>query len=71
LQIYGATQGIHDTGKFDQNAVAGGVGDTAPEFGDSGIDEFGTMGAERGDRRLLVGRDQPAVTGHVDGDNGR
>ena len=62
---------VHDATEFRNDAVAGGVGDTAAMRFDRGIPEVAAMILQLGERAFLVGAHQAAVSSHIRGKNGR
>jgi hypothetical protein len=71
LKLNGAAHRIDDAGELGQQAVAGGRDDVSTVLVDLGIDEFAAMCLQPGERALLVGSHQPAVAGHIGGQDGR
>ena len=71
LDLDRATHRVDDAGELHQQAVAGGLDDAAAMFGDLRIDQRGEMRLERRERAVLVGAHEPAVAGHVGGQDGR
>src|SRR5580658_1464268 len=62
---------VHDTTEFRDDAVAGGVGDTAAMRFHRGIPEAAPMILQLGERAFLVDAHQAAVSSHIRGKNGR
>jgi hypothetical protein len=71
LHLDRAAQGIDDTGELDQKAVARGLDDAAPMFGDLGIDQFTAARSKRRESARFVLSHQTTVAGHIGGENGR
>ena len=67
----GAGNRVDDAGKFDQQAVAGGLDDASAVGGDGGIDGVLAHGLERAQRADFVGAHQAAVADDVRGQNRR
>ena len=65
-----AGDGLNDTRKFDQDAVAGRFDDAAFVLGDFRIDEFAAMRSEPSQRASLVLAHQPRVAGDIGGEDG-
>ena len=62
--------GLNDTWKFDQDAVAGRFDDAAFVLDDLRINEFLAMRSEPSQSASLVPADQPRVAGHIGSENG-
>jgi len=71
LDLDCAPHGVHDTRKFDQHAIAGGLDNAAAIFPDFGIDDFAAMRLQPLQGTFLVGSHQPRIPGHIGGDNRR
>src|SRR5271170_6969098 len=67
----GAADRVDDATEFRNDAVAGGVGDTAAMRFHRRIPEAAPMILQLGERAFLVGAHQAAVSSHVRGKNGR
>jgi hypothetical protein len=65
LDLSGAGDGVDDTGKFDQQAVARGLYDSTLMTGDCGIKDLTTERFEGFQRADLVGSHEAAVTGDI------
>jgi len=65
LQLSRTTGRIDDAGKFDQQAVAGGLDDAAMMALDLRVDHLGAQYPEPAERALLIGLDQPRVAGDI------
>src|SRR5262249_55792706 len=70
LDLHGASNGVHDTRKFRQEAVAGVLDDAAAMFGDFRIDQLPEMRFEARVRTFLVYSHQAGVSGDISGENG-
>jgi len=66
-----ASDGLNDTRKFYQDAVAGRLDDAALMFGDLRVDKFPAMGSEPGKSASLVLAHQPRVSDDIGRENGR
>ena len=66
-----AAHRIDDAGKFDQQAVAGGLDDATMVLGDFRIDELMTQRFEAFQRAFLVRPHQPRITRHIGGQDRR
>ena len=64
-----AAHRIDDAGKFDQQAVAGGLDDAAPVLGDFWIDQFTPQRCEAFERAFLVRPHQPRIPRHIGGED--
>jgi len=64
-----AAHRIDDAGKFDQQAVAGGLDDAAPVLGDFWIDQFTPQRCEAFERAFLVRPHQPRITRDIGGED--
>ena len=62
--------GLNDTRKFDQDAVAGRFDDAAFVLDDFRINEFPAMRSEPSQSASLVPAHQPRVAGHIGSENG-
>jgi len=62
---------VHGRGELDQQAVAGGLDDTAAVARDRGVDQLAAMGTQRRLRAGLVDPDHAAVAGDVRREDGR
>ena len=69
LDIGGASDRVHDAGKFNQHAIAGEFDDAALMLGDFGVDQIFSAALERGERAGFVRAHQPAVTDDIGGKN--
>jgi hypothetical protein len=67
LDLYGAAQGIHDTGKLDKHAIAGRLHDPAAALSDLRVDQLGAMSLKALKSAFLVATHEPTVAGHVSG----
>src|SRR6516165_6224725 len=65
LHFDSTTHRINDTGEFEEQAISGGLNDTAPMFLDLGIGQLAAKRLQRGEGPLLVRSHQPRVAGHV------
>ena len=70
LDFNGATQGVHDARKLDQHAIAGGLDDVAAVLVELGLGEVVQTGLQSAQRAFLVASHQPAVAGHIHGQDG-
>gem|GEM_PF-2140727 len=67
LKRESAPHGIDGAGEFEQQAVAGGVGDAAAAFVDQLIDQFLSMSAQGAERSFLVLTNQTGVARNICG----
>ena len=63
----GAAHRIDDAGKFNQQAVAGGLDDAAPVLRDLRIEKLAAQRLETIERALLVPPHQPRIPRHIGG----
>jgi hypothetical protein len=69
LHLGGTPNRVHDTRKFHQHAVAGGLHNPPPVLHNFGIDEFAPMRFESFEGTFLVRSHQPRIARHVGGEN--
>jgi hypothetical protein len=69
LDFYCAANGIHDTGKFRQEAIAGVLYDPAPMLLDLWIDQLPEMSLEPFVRAFLIDTHQARISRHVGGED--
>jgi hypothetical protein len=69
--LHRATYRIHNTCKFHQHTVAGGLDDPSMVLGNAGIDQFAAVRLEGSESPHLIGAHQAAVTDHIGSQNGR
>jgi hypothetical protein len=69
LDLHSASHGVHHTGKFGQQPVAGVLYGTAPVFPDLGLDQFPEMRFQAFVRPLLIRPYQARVPRHVGGED--
>ena len=70
LEGNGVANGVDSTGKLEQQAVAGGIGDAAAMLSSQRIDELIAMSAQRPQGGFLVLSNQAGVPGDICGNNG-
>ena len=64
-----AAHRIDDAGKFDQQAVTGGLDDTAAVLGDLRIEKLAAQRLEAFERAFLVRPHQPRIPRHIGGED--
>ena len=69
LDLGSTPDGIHNTGKFRQEPVAGVLYDPAPVLGDLGIDQLAEVRLEVFVGAFFVRAHQARVPGHVGGED--
>src|SRR5260370_30195460 len=69
LPLGRTTQCINHTGIFDQQAITSRFNDTAPVFGDFGIDYLNTDRPQPVEGAFLVSPDQPRIPSHICGED--
>jgi hypothetical protein len=69
LQIGGAGDRVHDTGKLHQHAVAGLFDNSPLMLADFGIKEIGLQRVQRGECTGLIRTHEAAVSDHVGSKN--
>jgi len=69
LQLDRAADRINDTGKFDQQSVAGGLDEAAAMLLELRIDELAVKGFEAVERTLLIRSHQTRVACHIGGED--
>jgi hypothetical protein len=69
LDLQSASHGVHHTGKFGQQPVAGVLYGTAPVFPDLRLDQLPEMRFQAFVRPLLIRAHQARVAGHVGGED--
>jgi hypothetical protein len=71
LHLDRVADGLHDTGKLDQQSIAHGLDDVAVMGGDGRVDHIRSKGLEGSKRGLFVDPHEAAVADHIgsyDGD---
>ena len=71
LDVNGTADRIDDAGEFGQQAVARRLDQPSMMLGELGIEQRGAMGFQLSDGALLIGADQPAITGNIGCEHGR
>src|SRR6516162_6059952 len=69
LDLRGTADGIDDTRKFREHAVAGVLDDTAVMLGDLRIDQLAEMPLQAFVRTLLIGAHQPRIACDIGGED--
>jgi hypothetical protein len=70
LERNSAAHGIHHTDELGEQPIPRRLDHPPPVLGDAGLDQFGAVGGECGERAFLVLSHQPRVARHVGGKDG-
>jgi hypothetical protein len=70
LDVDGAPYRVNHADEFHQHPIPGRLDDAAPMLGDLGVDQVPAMPLELAKRPLVVGAHQPAIAGHIAGQDG-
>ena len=69
LDLDGAARGVDHAAELDESAVAGALDDAPVVHGEGRVDEVAAQRSQPGENPLLVRPREPAVTGHVRGED--
>jgi hypothetical protein len=67
LDLDGAAHGVDDAAELDESAVAGALDDAPTIRGDRRVDQVASQRSQPRENSFLVRAREPAVTGHVRG----
>ena len=70
LDLDSAANRVDHAGELEEQTVADSLYDPTPVLLDFGVDQFATVRLESPKRPFLIGTHEPAITGHICGEDG-
>ena len=67
LEGDGASHCVQNAGKLGEKPITGGFHDSSPVFNNAGVNQFGPVGGQRGERSFLVTAHKPRIPDHIRG----